>query len=134
MESQNELTDVDYLGLCLSSLHLQVVHPHLPLGQLDSAVGEGIADGCHRALLAVSVRHTGPQQLGPNQHRSISGLSDPDRMKVVMNQKPPPDDSSVTPKSAEESDWSDTLNDSRKRLETSSGRFHNLYEVRIDSK
>lgn len=70
-QPQNEITDVDYLGLRLSFLHLQVVHPHLPLGQLDSAFGEGIADGCHRSLLAVSVRHTGPQQLGPNQHPGI---------------------------------------------------------------
>lgn len=51
-----------------------------------------------------------------------------------MNQKPSPDDSSVTLKSSEESDWSDKLNSSCKHLEMSSGRFHNLHEVRIDSK
>lgn len=51
------------IWLCLSFLYLQVVHPHLPLGQLDSSVGQGSTDKCYRSLLAVSVRHTGPQQL-----------------------------------------------------------------------
>lgn len=53
----------DYFWLCLSFLYVQVVHPHLPFGQLDSSVGESGADKCHRSLLTVSVRHAGPQQL-----------------------------------------------------------------------
>lgn len=57
---------------CLSFFYLQVVHPHLPLGQLDSPVGEGGPDGRHRSLLAVSVRHAGPQQLSPPRRRSPS--------------------------------------------------------------
>lgn len=56
----------DYFWLCLSFLCLQVVHPHLPVGQLDNSVGEGGTDKCHRSLLAVSVRHAGPQQLNLN--------------------------------------------------------------------
>lgn len=51
---------------CLSFLYLQVVYPHLPLGQLDNSVGEGSTDNCHCSLLAVSVRHAGPQQLSLN--------------------------------------------------------------------
>lgn len=42
---------------------LQVVCPRLPVGQLDGAVGESRADWCHLSLLAVSLRHSGPQQL-----------------------------------------------------------------------
>lgn len=59
-------TDVTLLGWVLSFLYLQVVHPHLPLGQLDRSVGEGGTDKCYRSLLAVSVRHAGPQQLSLN--------------------------------------------------------------------
>lgn len=56
----------DYFWLYLSFLYLQVVHPHLPLGQLDNSVSEGSTDNCHRSLLTVSVRHAGPQQLSLN--------------------------------------------------------------------
>lgn len=40
----------------------------------------------------------------------------------------------VTLKSAEESNWSDALNSSHKHLVMSSGRFHNMHEVRLDGK
>lgn len=60
-------------------LYLQVVHPHLPLGQLDGAVGEGGADGRHFSLLVVSVRHSRPQQLSlaAAPRLNTRGLSDP---------------------------------------------------------
>lgn len=52
-----------FLTLCLSLWCPQVVRPCLPVGQLDSVVGESRADWWHLSLLAVSLRHSGPQQL-----------------------------------------------------------------------
>lgn len=118
----------DYFRLSLSFLYLQVVHPHLPLGQLDSSVGEGGTDQWHRSLFAVSVRHAGPQQLSLNLAPiTLSGLSDPDWTRVVMNQKPTPDNASATWKTTEDLDWSDVLNNSWKQVP---GRFHNRCDIR----
>lgn len=51
---------------------VQVVCPCVPVGQLDGALGESCADRCHLSLLAVPLRHSGPQQLSKTRHPGIS--------------------------------------------------------------
>ncbi len=83
-----------------SLLRPQVVRPCLPVGQLDSAVGESRADWCHLSLLTVSLCHSGPQQLSQTQHPGISlrqffffFFFGPDWTWVAINQKLTPDTS-----------------------------------------